>query len=66
MHELNLAKIIKINSNLGGKEPSPWNQARGSIHGSGLDFRGSNNCTSSALTYPRSNRTKIVSKNSNP
>ena len=30
MHQLNLAKIIEINSNLGGKEPSPRFQARDS------------------------------------
>ena len=30
-----LVKIVEFTSNLGGKEPSPWTQARGSIHGCG-------------------------------
>jgi len=33
MHQPNLAKIIEINSNLGGKEPSPRFQVRRSIEG---------------------------------
>jgi len=39
MHQLNLAKIIEIYSNLGRKEPSPRFQARFSLEGFGLDFR---------------------------
>jgi len=38
MHQLNLAKIIEINSNLGGKEPSPQFQARVSFERLGLTY----------------------------
>jgi len=31
----NCDKNVEIISNLGGKEPSPWTRARGSIHGCG-------------------------------